>query len=69
MFCYPDPPTLAFFGGKKARETPKEARVFLVAEPLKSLKKEGKTHKKARKIGKQKKKARKTKKARIGGSG
>ena len=41
----PDPPTLAF--GKKARETPKRASVFLFAEPLKSLEKEGKTHKKA----------------------
>ena len=51
-------PTLAFL---------EKARVFLFAEPLKSLEKRGKTHKKS-KIGKRKK-ARKSKKARIGGSG
>ena len=39
---FPDPPTLAFFG-KKARETPKKARVYLFAEPLKSLEKIGKS--------------------------
>ena len=50
----PDPPTLAFM--EKARGFPQKARVFLFAEPLKSLEKEGKrTKKKARKIGKQKK--------------
>ena len=39
----PDPPTLAFLE-KKARETPKKARVFLFAEILNSLEKKGKTH-------------------------
>ena len=53
QFTYPDPPTLAFL--KKARETPKKARVILLSEPLKSLEKKGKTHKKAREIGKRKK--------------
>ena len=41
---YPDPPALAFW--KKARETPRKkqkTRVFLFAEPLKSLENEGKT--------------------------
>ena len=42
--------------------SPKKARVFLFAEPLKSLEKEGKTHKKARKIGKQKKQGNRKKK-------
>ena len=45
----------AFFFWTKARETPQKARVFLFAEPLKSLEKKGKTHKKAREIGKRKK--------------
>ena len=49
----PDPPILAFL--EKARVFPKKARVFHFAEPLKSLEKRGKTHKKARKIGKRKK--------------
>ena len=49
----PDPPILAFL--EKARVFPQKARVFLFAEPLKSLEKRGKTHKKARKIGKRKK--------------
>ena len=40
---------------KKQGFSPKKARVFLFAEPLKSLEKRGKTHKKARKIGKRKK--------------
>ena len=40
---------------KKQGFFPKKARVFLFAEPLKSLEKRGKTHKKARKIGKRKK--------------
>ena len=41
---------------EKARETPKKAtRVFLFAEPLKSLENKGKTPQKAREIGKQKK--------------
>ena len=40
---------------KKARETPKKARVLLFAEPLKSLETKGKRPKKARKIGKRKK--------------
>ena len=53
---------------KKQGFFPKNARVFLFAEPLKSLEKRGKTHKKAREIGKQKK-AGISKKARIGGSG
>ena len=52
----PDPQTLAFFFFKKKEgKSRKKTRVFLFAEPLKSLEKEGKTHKKARKIGKQKK--------------
>ena len=50
---YPDPPTIAFL--EKARETPKKTRVFLFAEPLKSLEKEVITHKKEGKIGKRKK--------------
>ena len=62
----PDPPNLTFL--EKARVFPKKARVFIFAEPLKSLEMEGKTQEKARKIGKTKK-ARKSKKARIGGSG
>ena len=41
----PDPPTLAFLE-KKARETPKKARVLLFAEPLKSLEKRKKRTKK-----------------------
>ena len=49
---HPDPPTLAFL--EKARAFPHKARVFLFAEPLKSMEKKGKTHKKAREIGKQK---------------
>ena len=54
----PSPPpltlqTLLFW--KKQGFFPKKARVFLFAEPLKSLEKEGKTKEKARKIGKQKK--------------
>ena len=61
----PDPPTLACLEPKKTRETLPKGKGFLFAEPLKSLEKEGKTHKKARKIGKQfkkeSKKARKTK--------
>ena len=50
---FPDPPTLAFL--EKARAFPKNARVSLLAETLKSLEKEGKTQEKARKIGKRKK--------------
>ena len=53
---YPDPPTLAFLGGGgESKGNPEKASGFLFAEPLKSLEKEGKTHKKARKIGKRKK--------------
>ena len=40
---------------KKQGFFPKKARVLLFAEPLKSLEKRGKTHKKAREIGKRKK--------------
>ena len=40
---------------EKSKGTPKKARVFLFAEPLKSLEKEGKTYQKAREIGKRKK--------------
>ena len=43
---FPDSPTLAFF--LKKRETPKRTRVFLFAEPLKSLEKKGKTHKESK---------------------
>ena len=46
--------SLLFFGKSKGF-CPKKARVFLFEEPLKSLEKRGKTHKKARKIGKRKK--------------
>ena len=49
----PWPSNPCFFG--KSRGFPKKARVFLFAEPLKSLEKRGKTLKKARKIGKRKK--------------
>ena len=50
----PDPPILAFL--EKARAFPQKSKGFWVsAEPLKSLEKRGKTHKKARKIGKRKK--------------
>ena len=45
--------TLLFW--KKQGFSPKKARVFLFAEPLKSLEKEGKTQEKAREIGKRKK--------------
>ena len=40
----PDPPTIAFL--EKARVLPQKARVFLFAEPLKSLEKKGKCPKK-----------------------
>ena len=50
---YPDPPILAFL--EKQGFSPKKQGFFLFAEPLKSLEKRGKAHKKARKIGKQKK--------------
>ena len=65
-FNYSDPPTLAFL--KQARETTQQKKVSPSAEPLKSLGRNGKTHRRGRRIGKQKK-ARKSKKARIGGSG
>ena len=48
----PWPSNPSFFWRKKAKETPKNARVFLFAEPLKSLEKKGKTQRKAREIGK-----------------
>ena len=51
LWASPDPPTLAFLEKKAEQKT----RVFLFAEPLKSLEKEGKRTNKARKIGKQKK--------------
>ena len=57
--------TLAFL--KKARETPKKKRVFLFAEPLKSLEKKENAQKS--KGNRKTKKARQSKKARIGGSG
>ena len=41
---------LLFLGKKKGEEPPKQARIFLSADPLKSLEKKGTTHKKARKI-------------------
>ena len=47
---------------KKQGFSPKKARVFLFAEPLKSLEKEGKTHKKSKENRKMKK-ARKSKKS------
>ena len=50
----PESPILAFLEKSKGF-SPKRQGVFLFAEPLKSLEKRGKTHKKARKIGKQKK--------------
>ena len=49
---WPSNPCFFLGGGGKARETPKNARVFLFAEPLKSPEKQRTTHKKkARKIG------------------
>ena len=45
----------SLFFWKKQGFFPQKARVFLFAEPLKSLEKRGKTHKKAREIGKRKK--------------
>ena len=62
----PDALTLVFFLRKK--ETPKDKRVVLFAEPLKSLEKEGNTHtqEKARKIRKLKEQGTKR---RIGGPG
>ena len=63
----PDLPFLAFL--EKSKENhPKKQGLFLYAEPLKSLGKKGKTHKKARKFLAMKK-ARKSKKARKGRSG
>ena len=59
--------SLLFFWQKQGF-FPQKARVFLFAEPLKSLEKRGKTHKKARKIGKRKK-ARKSKKQGLEGQG
>ena len=61
---HPDPPILAFL--EKARVGPQKARVFLFAEPLKSLEKERKNTQKS-KGNRKTKKARKSKKARIGG--
>ena len=67
LLLFPDPPTLAFLDEKQGKPR-KKARVFLFAEPLKSLEKEGKAHKKGKESRKTQK-ARKSKKARIGGSG
>ena len=54
---------------QKSEDPPKKARIFLSAEPLKSLEKRAKTHKKG-KENRKTKKARKTKKkTRIPGSG
>ena len=47
--------SLLFWRKKSKGFSPKKARVFLFAEPLKSLEKKGKRTKKARKIGKRKK--------------
>ena len=47
---------------KKARETPKNARVFLFAETPKISGKKGKAQKKAREIGKRKKQGNRKKK-------
>ena len=55
---FPDPPTLVL---KKTRETLKKTRVFLFAEPLKSLDSEGKRTKKQRKSEKGKEIERKKK--------
>ena len=57
------------FFGKSKGFSPKKARAFLLAEPLKSLEKRGKTHKKKQGKSENKKKTRKSKKTRIGGSG
>ena len=52
---------------KKQGFSPQKARVFLFAEPLKSLEKRGKTHKKARKIGKRKKQGNRKKQGKLEG--
>ena len=52
---YPDPPILAFLEKKSKGFASPKKQGFFFAEPLKSLEKRGKTHKKARKIRKQKK--------------
>ena len=53
---WPWPSNPCFFGEKKKQGKPRKMQgFFLFAEPLKSLEKKGKTHKKAREIGKRKK--------------
>ena len=73
IFEFPDPTTLAFFGeggGGKARETPKKkTRVFLFAEPLISLEKEGKHPNRAWKSENEKSKEIGKKARQTGGSG
>ena len=46
---------------QKSEDPPKKARIFLSAEPLKSLEKRAKTHKKARKTAKRKKRGKRKK--------
>ena len=58
-----DGPTCFF--GKRARGTPKKARVILFAKPLKSLEKEGKCTKTARKNTENKKQGKKSKDWRV----
>ena len=66
---YPDPLNLVYFYRKKKRKgnpkKKKKTKVWLFAEPLKSLEKEGEMQKKENR----KKKTRNSKKTRIGGSG
>ena len=66
----PDPPILAFLEKKKKQGLlPKKARVFLFAEPLKSLEKKGKTHKKQGKSENEKSKEIEKKKGKEEGQG
>ena len=64
---FPDLLFLAFFG-KRQGKAPKKQGFFVLAEPLKSLRKKGKTHKKTRN-SLERKKARKSKNARKRRSG
>ena len=62
---FPDPLIPAFFFSKKARKRRKKNKDFLVAEPIKSLEKKGKTHNKS-KDNRKMKTARKMKKKKHG---
>ena len=54
---------------QKSEDAPKKARIFLPAEPLKSLEKREKTHKKARKTAKRKKRVKRKKRGKKEGQG